>query len=263
MRLCIIGNSHLAALKLGWDALAEKPDLQPTFFGAPSDGMRHLRAEGGRLIPKRRDIAEHFARMSGREDIRLDDYDAFLLVGLNVSIKRILRFYKTHAWAGLKGISGKVLVPPGFARDFLTERYGDTLMGLMAGQLAGRRVLAVAEPFWAEWIRKGAPDTPDYGWEAAISAGDGPRIGAMFAATVDASLPAHAQFLPQPERTVAHGIMTASDFNKEASRLITGEGGGTDAAHMNADFGKALWPGVAEALAQPGAKERSAALGGK
>lgn len=250
MRICVIGNSHIAALKLGWDALqasGQAPDLRPTFFGAPSDGVRHVRVENGVLSPKRKDIAEHFRTMGGTDRIRLDDFDAFFLIGLNVSVKRILRFYKTHVWAGLKGTAGKVLVHPGFARDFLTERYADTLMGVTAGHLQGRRVLALAEPFWAEWIRKGQKDTPEYGWDAAITAGDGPALGAMFRATVAASL-AHAQFLPQPEATVAHGIMTALPYNKDASRLISGEGGGTDAAHMNGDFGQAIWPLVLPAL---------------
>jgi len=210
--------------------------------------VRHLRAEPGRLTPKRKDIAEHFTRMSGVDHIKLDDYDAFFLIGLNVSVKRILRFYKTHAWVGLKGTQGKVLVHPGFARDFLTERYSDTLMGVTAGHLTGRKVLALAEPLWAEWIRKGIKDTPEYGWDTAIKAGDGPALGAMFQATVAASLPPHAQFLPQPAVTVAHGIMSGLAYNKDASRLISGEGGGTDAAHMNGDFGREIWPLVLPAL---------------
>ncbi len=251
MRLCVIGNSHLAALKLGWDELKAKgqaPDMEVTFFGAPSDGVRHVRLEDGRLTPKRKDIAEHFERMGGTPHIQLDDYDGFFLIGLNVSVKRILRFYKTHAWVGLKGTEGKVLVAPGFARDFLTERYGDTLMGVTASHLQGRKVLALAEPLWAEWIRAGAPETPEYGWDAAITAGDGEAIGAMFRATVAASLPPHAQFLPQPDITVAHGITTRLAYNKDASRLISGEGGGTDAAHMNGAFGQEIWPLVLPAL---------------
>lgn len=251
MRLCVIGNSHIAALKLGWDQLKTKgqaPDLKPSFFGAPSDGVRHLRAENGRLTPKRKDIAEHFQRMGGADHIVLDHYDAFFLIGLNVSIKRILRFYKSHAWVGLKGTEGKGLVHPGFARDFLTERYADTLMGVTAGHLQGRKVLALAEPFWAEWIRAGAKGVPEYGWDAAITAGDGEAIGQMFRDTVAASLPPHAQFLPQPAATVAHGITSALACNKDASRLISGEGGGTDAAHMNGDFGARVWPEVLPAL---------------
>ena len=246
-KVCVIGNSHIAALKLGWDLLVaqgQAPDLAPTFFGAPSDGVRHIRAEGGALVPKRDDIAGHFTTMAGKDRIILDDYDLFFLVGLNISVKRILRFYKTHAWVGLKGTEGKVLVHPGFARDFLTERYGDTLMGVTLAHLAGRKVVAMAEPFWAEWIRGGAPETAEYGWDRAILAGDGPALGAMFRQTVAAALPG-ARFLPQPEATVAHGITTANAFNKDASRLISGEGGGTDAAHMNADFGAALWPALA------------------
>lgn len=256
-RICVIGNSHVAAIKLGWDALVAAHDplteaLTPTFFGAPSDGVRHIRLQDGALVPKRKDIAEHFQRMGGADRIRLAEFDAFLLIGLSVSIKRILRFYKSHAWVGLKGVEGKVLVHPAFARDHLAERYSETILGhtaRMIRQGSDRPILAMAEPHWAEWIRHGAPDTPEYGWDRAILAGDGAEMAAMFAASVADSLAGHALFLPQPPHTVAEGITTAAAFNKDASRLITGEGGGTDAAHMNAGFGQAIWQAVPGLLA--------------
>lgn len=35
---------------------------------------------------------------------------------------------------------------------------------------------------------------------------------------------------------------------QDASRLITGEGGGTDASHMNAAYGQAVWAAVGRVL---------------
>lgn len=256
MRLCVIGNSHIAALKLGWDAVlaeggAERAGITPTFFGAPRDGIRHVKLEDDCLVARRKEIADYFRLISGGQDrVRLDDYDAFLLVGLNVSSKRILRFYKTHAWVGLGGVAGKVMVHPAFARDFLAERYADTRMVDMAGTIraaTGRPVVAVAEPHWASWART-ASDVPDYGWRAAILAGDSAAIGQAFGQAVTEALAPHAIFVPQPEETVEDGIMTRAEFNKDASRLITGEGGGTDASHMNGAYGRAVWSAVARAL---------------
>jgi len=257
-RLCVIGNSHIAALKLGWDALVAEaaPDwaeIAPTFFGAPSDGMRHVTLEDGALVPTRAKIADHFRQISGGYDrIPLAGFDAFLLVGLNVSSKRILRFYKNHAWVGLGGTEGKGLVHPAFAADFMTERYGSTNMVDHARRIAeatGKPVLAVAEPHWASWARKAPEGTADFGWDKALSAGDGAAIGEMFVRAVTAALAPHAIFVPQPAHTVEEGVMTRAKYNKEASRLITGEGGGTDASHMNADYGRAVWQALAPELA--------------
>lgn len=256
LRLCVIGNSHIAAVKLGWDVAqsdgrADMGGIAPTFFGAPRDGIRHAKLEEGSLVPKRKDVAEYFKLLSaGQDRIRLTDYDAFLLVGLNISSKRILRFYKTHAWVGLSGVAEKVVVHPAFAREFLAERYAKTRMIDMASTLRGavdRPILAVAEPHWASWARS-APEVADFGWGAAIAAGDGTAIGRTFDHAVTDALAPFATFVHQPDETVEDGIMTRTDFNKDASRLITGEGGGTDASHMNAAYGRSLWSIIAKAL---------------
>ena len=257
MRVCVIGNSHIASLKLGWDAcVAEDPaawsDVKPTFFGAPSDGMRHVNLQDGSIVPRRKDIAEHFQRMSGGQDrIRLADYDAFFLVGLNVSVKRILRFYKSHIWLGLGVDAEKVTVHPKFMEEFLTERYASTRLietAAMIKSAVSAPVVAIAEPHWASWIRQGQEGTADYGWDKAIIAGDGPAIGEAFLTTVKAALAPVAILVPQPSETIEDGIMTRAAYNKDASRLISGEGGGTDAAHMNAAFGQAIWPKVVAAI---------------
>lgn len=259
LRLCVIGNSHIAALKLGWDRLMAEAApgwaaVEPTFFGAPSDGMRHVALQGTALVPTRQKISSHFRALSGGYDrIELTRFDAFLLVGLNVSSKRILRFYKSHAWVGLAGTAGKTLVHPDFAKAFLTERYATTQLVEQARtirQATGKPVLALAEPHWADWARQAPEGTSDYGWDAAISAGDGPALGQMFETAVGAALAPQARFIAQPPETVADGITTRGAYNKEASRLISGEGGGTDASHMNADFGRALWAAIRPALAE-------------
>jgi len=264
MRVAVLGNSHLAAFKLGWDALAAVGDplaheVTPVFFGAPREGLKHIRQEGGVILPTRKDIAEGFERMSGgQRDIRLAEYDAVLLVGLNVNIKRVLRFYRSHVWFGMAGVDGKCMVPRRFMREFLVERFGDTLMANTLRKLregTNAPIVAVAEPFWASWVRdaEARGDAADYGWDEAIRAGDAAALGAVFRETVTAALGGAAIFVPQPPETVEDEILTRAAFNKDASRLISGEGGGTDAAHMNGEFGRVLWP-----LAMAAARARSA-----
>lgn len=257
LRLCVIGNSHLAAYKLGWDALVAAGDplsraLAPVFFGAPRDGIRHLRAEGDRLVAGRKDLAESLARTSGgRDEIVPAEFDAVLLIGLSVSIKRVLRLYKTHLWHGLAEDPARSRLPRRFVLDFLSERYGDTVLadtGRKLRQVTALPILVVAEPFWAVSARDSRDDKPDYGWDRAIARGDAPQLGAIFDQAIGQMVHGWARFVPQAPETVADGILTRASFNKEASRLISGEGGGSDAAHMNGAFGAAMWPGIAAAL---------------
>jgi hypothetical protein len=52
-RLCLIGNSHLAAFKMGWEAVrADHPEADVTFFveakGRSGPGSRRGRRPGAR-----------------------------------------------------------------------------------------------------------------------------------------------------------------------------------------------------------------------
>lgn len=260
MRLCVIGNSHLAAMKLGWDqSVAADPALReavaPVFFGAPRDGMRHVKMDASGLHPRKPGIREHFLRTSGgAEAVEWSRYDAFLLVGLNASLKRTLRFYKTHAWFGQGGTGGKTVVSPGFAREFLTERYRETLIYTLASGIAAaarKPVYAFGEPHWASWAQSSG-EGPDYGWAAAIAAGDAASIGSVFGLALRDALAPHAVLIAQPDETVQDCILTKADYNKDASPLITGEGGETDASHMNAAYGAACWAAFGQVALRQG-----------
>jgi hypothetical protein len=74
----------------------------------------------------------------------------------------------------------------------------------------------------------------------------------MYCACAAGALRGLAAFVAQAPGTVEDSILTRARFNKDASRLISGEGGGTDAAHMNGDFGRAMWPHVVAALRDAG-----------
>jgi hypothetical protein len=51
-RICAIGDSHIAALMLGWKQIeCEYPGTQFTFFGAPDTEMGNLSVSLGSLVP--------------------------------------------------------------------------------------------------------------------------------------------------------------------------------------------------------------------
>lgn len=91
-RVCVLGNSHGASIKLGWELLCDQFDnVEFTFFLAQGQNMRFLEVEKSQqgtvaLRPVREEIAEIFQVTSGgRSEIELQDYDLFLFYGLGVS----------------------------------------------------------------------------------------------------------------------------------------------------------------------------------
>ncbi len=87
--ICIIGNSHIAALKQAWTN--RKPpvarDSAVTFFAAGTHLLPHLKVEGRVLVSRNADLAEKLIYTSGGLDrIAVDRYDIFVLVGMGFGI---------------------------------------------------------------------------------------------------------------------------------------------------------------------------------
>ena len=100
-RVCIVGNSHVAALRNGSARIAAQfPDIEATFFGVPGRWLRSVKLVRGQngtpgsLAPADPEHSAFFRKMSGGQDrINVADYDCFILVGLELSIFRWLSFY--------------------------------------------------------------------------------------------------------------------------------------------------------------------------
>jgi len=92
-RLCLMGNSHLAALKLGWDRLRDAhPDVAVTFFGSRGAGVcKGMRLEGGALVPSAQDLVNFRWTSGGLKEIRLEDFDCFALVALGFAPRWVWR----------------------------------------------------------------------------------------------------------------------------------------------------------------------------
>lgn len=82
-RLCVIGNSHVSALKLAWNKLgAEYPDIEITFFASPGKSVRRVKAVGTRIVPTSKETRNSFGLTSGGQNtINIKRYDAFLCYG--------------------------------------------------------------------------------------------------------------------------------------------------------------------------------------
>ena len=83
-RLCVLGNSHVAAMKDGWETVgAIKEHVRADFFGCLKAGMESFGAAGDKLGPMEKEAATFFKEIATTGDfIEPGQYDAFVLCGM-------------------------------------------------------------------------------------------------------------------------------------------------------------------------------------
>jgi len=91
IKICVIGNSHIASLKLGWDRIGRDfPTLELTFFGARGYRMEQLQTQGEKLVPQTKALKQILAHTSGSAgEINLPKYHACLVYGLFLRLPKM------------------------------------------------------------------------------------------------------------------------------------------------------------------------------
>lgn len=87
MKICVIGNSHVGALKRAWDAMPGRhQSANITFFAARGRGLEGLAVNDGRLVPETEFLKKSLEFTSGgKQVIDPDEYDVSLVYGLGAS----------------------------------------------------------------------------------------------------------------------------------------------------------------------------------
>jgi hypothetical protein len=222
MKLCVIGNSHIASLKSGWEMVSDSmPGIELVFFGSPGGKMRFLRVRGARLVPSDEDLARDIAFTSGGQTAIVPrDHDAVLLYGLNQYVPRLRR-----------GISRAVV------QATLADMGGRGICPAMAQKV--RRV--TRKPLWVapaplETAPQDQHDTATFhDYDTLLTA-------------MKAGFPVEdARFLAQPAQTIGPDLRAPNRWGLGSERLRRPDDESrpryhdeSDVRHMNAEYG-ALW----------------------
>ena len=217
MRICVIGTSHVAVLKLGWEVVApQHPDLVMTFLAAPLGKLASLKPEAGRLASADAGTRALLMASAGIVEVIPENFDAVLLAGMRLYLPRLdLRMSAALREAMLQdGMTGTALT--------LARRIR---------RLAPLPIWFAHEPLWA--------DLPRY------RRGEGHLFGyAEVLGQMQARIPLRrARLLPQPPQTVTAALLTHLQYSVETEPLAVVEASGRafDQVHMNAEFGAAWW----------------------
>lgn len=221
MRICVLGNSHVASLKLGLEKMpAVRKNVSMDFFASRASALGALRLENNRLVPTNDNLARSIAHTSGgKSEVALADYDAFLVYGLGFRLP-VIQAQLSSA------VSRQV------CRDTLVQALNFRMCS-MVRQATDKPVYVGHDPQEAP-----GPKTPEVSrclpYEAVhdLMRGELSREGVHLVA--------------QPRQTFADRWFTKPEFSAGSTRLDIGDAKSNelhsevDNKHMNGDFGR-IW----------------------
>jgi hypothetical protein len=234
-RLCILGDSHVACLKLAWEERrASFPGLELTFFASRQSRLKELRIHGKQLRPLTPDVAQDIAITSGgATSIDPSLFDAFLVVGLGFAVPELLAsaFYSER-----------------FLTECLVAAYEQRPVRVVVARLqkvTDKPILIAHAPLRA--ASENEPTLVDY-----------ETIRIRLASVVGAH---NLTLVPQATRTIGANQQTKLAFTTDSPRLKVGDPRQRqamhqehDRMHMNLDYGRHFLDAVVGAL--PGAGQQ-------
>lgn len=249
-RICLFGNSHIAALRSARAPSGRRDRLRIDMVGAHGEGLMETRVEDGILVPTTPGAAHAFRRFGGGDGIDLEAYDAFGIVGCQVSIAQAVARYRHARWVGMAALAqeedlatmGPRLISRAFFMEDLAHRLSETLGGRFADHLrqsTSKPIVIISQPRPSVRVLQSA--LPRHRpFASAVKMGDARLLSAVFeesARTMAAAVT--ARFIPQPVETIEDHITTGRDWTDGALRLSESDKPQPeeDTLHANATYG--------------------------
>ncbi len=221
-RIAVLGNSHVACVKNAWDERGRNfQDFQLVFFADRGTSLDGLVVQKSKLLAVDEDLARRIGFTSGgRTEVDPLEYDAFLLVGLGLT---------------LEYLSSETFSRAVFRQAAVDSATASTsvMLARRLRSISDKPILVVPCPLLA--VR---PDSP------AVE----PRLLAEIVGVLRQMIfdPIGVQFVEQPASSIAKGFWTKHKFSSGAGRLDLGDGMAgqihpvRDRKHMNTAYGRLL-----------------------
>lgn len=263
LKLCVLGNSHLAAVRSAWvDNPENWPGIAPQFVGAHKGLLLETKVINGWLRPSTPAAKDAFARLGGGSGVLLRDFDAFVVTGCLVALSLSISVYRRLHWVGLASVGRsqdlasdpKLLVSQRAALETMrakfSERLGPRLVAHLRRHTTAPIFLTSQPRVSAALLESFDPTTQAH--RVAHLAGDGRGVSDLSEhAAQRAVKAAGGRYIPQPDNTIVDHIMTNPDYMTGAVRL-TAKGNqpqpAKDLRHANARYGARVLDQICEAL---------------
>lgn len=258
LRVCILGNSHVACVR---EALAQSSARRPvTFelFAAHADGLDDLVIRDGKAAASTEKLVQTFSRLSMRGRFGLDEFDAFVIVGCEASIFRVvLATNKVMCWhmpslqRAPKSLGKRQLVSEPCFRQVVVDALCDTVGHRLVRDI---RANTDAPIFLCPQPRPGTAALGEGSRfpriAAAARTGDAVFVSRVFEDALDSAFGSYAAVLHQPPETITAEICTGNEHTEGSLRLAARriEHGETDVIHANPRYGALVLDQITQAV---------------
>lgn len=242
--LCVIGNSHIGAIKSGWDQIkAQDKNVSMHFFGSKSQSLSRTFVEDGILKTNDEQIQRSLERTGGSAEIDLRNYDGFVIVGGGLHLKKLARLLKFGALYPHKK-SDQRLVSQGLLveafKTYIRTLAVWKLLRLLSGARGDVPVYVIPEPFFSKSVMK--TETKDF-INFAHDSGAGKALAEAFDKSCTSVVSDFGGFIEQPHETREDFIFTADRYSLGPVSMrrmmdMDREARDDDHAHKNADYGE-------------------------
>lgn len=235
MRIAFIGNSHLAALKLGWEKIFSDYSIEAVFYGSIRNNLRAFVIRDGALWPTHAATQSMFVRTSGRDHIR-PDFDRCVVTGFGSSVNRPMQRLSTHRVVEIYDPEGPhQLISDACRRDIVhAELAHCTALKIIRGlrSISQAQIILAPDPYASHEILS------DPRYEHWADPTVRRRMLDDYREAVDKFLRPEVEVVLQPSSTVVDEMFTRPEFSHGSVRLgtdLTHAPG--DMFHANSDFG--------------------------
>jgi hypothetical protein len=233
-RICVIGDSHAAALKTGWDTItAGLPGIEPTFFAAMHQHMEAIGFAGDKLIATTNDLKVRWERTTAGLSAIDETYDAYLICGLGLKFQaamQTLKLLRTRAQSGEIPKSERETIFVARLEEGLRNTLAIRIAGLLR-QITDTAILFVPQPLPAEGGERSAKPSPEGVERKRLMLARFEEICDRLAGECKAS------FLAQRKDTRTEDMLaTKAEYALGPSRLASAKIG-ADRSHMNSGYG--------------------------
>ncbi|HWA91340.1 MAG TPA: hypothetical protein VG889_14990 [Rhizomicrobium sp.] len=241
--VCMIGNSHVAALKMAWDNrdLGAAGGVGVTFFSAQTNLLEHLTLEKGVLVPGSDAAREKLSFTSGTDGrIAIASFDALVMVGSCFGVN-LLRFYREcPTWERRRFVPDAGIVSAACLDAFVAQDMEESIAVRLIEtirKVKAMPVLLVGAPY----VSARALDEPEWKDEACLRDEDFlARTAARCRASADRVAARHGcETVWQDDSTVGPPGFTKLEFGRNPARFNM-RGFGLpefDMRHGNEDYG--------------------------
>lgn len=221
MKICVIGNSHVASIKKALQGFKDS-SLEVDFFADRGVRLRKLEVDGGVLRTRDEDVRRVLEYTSGgKSEICVDEYDIFILYGLYA--KGL--FIKQESFFSEEVIKQTVKDHVALTASF------DILLKLR--RITDKKIFIGHDPFPAaeEVVDKAISRDYIYGME---------KLNLFLYNSLN------CEAISQPSETIVNKSYTNPIYSRKSSRLTVDEDmegklhPESEKKHMNNEFGK-LW----------------------